>query len=95
MYARISRAKCVPTRTADVKAVIDGLKDRLDDVPGAQHWISLLTADGELVVTSFFADQQACENAAPVNEKRWADAADLFQAAPHVSHGEVLAFVSK
>jgi len=94
MYVRISRAKCEPTRTAEVKAVIDHLKERVDEAPGVQHWISLLTADGELVVASFFLDEQALQNTADINEKRWADAADLLQGPPHVTQGKVLAFVS-
>jgi hypothetical protein len=94
MHVRLSRAKCKPMRTAEVKAVIDRLKDRVDEAPGVQHWISLLTTDGELVVASFFRDKQALENAAHVNEKRWTDAADLFQGPPDVSQGEVLAFIS-
>lgn len=93
-YVRMSRAKCKPTRTAEAKAVIDSLKDRVDEAPGVQHWTSLLTADGELVVASFFLDKQALENSARVNEKRWADAADLLEGPPYVSQGEVLAFVS-
>ena len=94
MYVRMSRAKCNPTRKAEVKAVIDRLKDRVDEAPGVQHWISLLTADGELVVASFFSDRQALQNSAHVNERRWADAADLLEGPPHVTEGEVLAFVS-
>jgi hypothetical protein len=95
MYARVSRGKCKPGRTADVRAVIDLLKDRIHEVPGTQHWISLLTGDGELVVMGFFPDKKACEDTAYVNEKRWADARDLFEAPPTVTQGEVLAFVSK
>jgi hypothetical protein len=94
MYVRMSRAKCKPTRTAEVKVMIDRLKDRVDEAPGVQHWISVLTADGELVVASFFWDKRALEDSAHVNEKRWADAADLLQGPPDISQGEVLAFVS-
>ena len=94
MHVRMSRAKCKPTRLAEVRAVVEGLKHRVDEVPGVQHWITLLTADGELIVASFFADGQALEASAHVNEQRWADAADLLEAPPHVSQAEVLAFVS-
>jgi hypothetical protein len=96
MYARVSRAKCKPGRTAEVKAMIEGLKGRVDEADGVQHWISLLTADGELIVAAFFQDEQALKGARDLNDKRWADAAaaDLIQAGPDISHGEVLAFVS-
>ena len=95
MYVRISRAKCQPGREADVKALMDNLKSRLHEAPGVQHWVSVLTSDGELVVMGFFPDKRTCERTEDVNERRWAQAADMFEGKPIVTRGDVLAFVSE
>ena len=94
MYARISRAKYKPESKEAVKTMIAELKGRLNEAPGVQHWISLLTSDGDLVVASFFLDEQALEDTAHINERRWENARHLLEATPQVVQGEVLAFVS-
>ena len=73
---------------------MEELEKRLHEAPRVQHSITVLTANGELIVMGYFPDKQACQATAHVNEKRWDQAADMFEEPPVVTEGEVLAFVT-
>jgi len=93
MFARMSRARIKPDRKADVEATIARLKTQTKDLPGVEYWITLLSDEGELTVISLYGSEVARHETAPINATRWADARDLFQEAPTIVNGEVLAIV--
>ena len=94
MYVRISRAAYKPEHADAVKDIIGKLEKDFDKIPGMQHWVCVLTGK-ELVVMGYFPDRAACKATEHVNTQRWDAALHLFKEQPHVTEGEVLAFVSK
>ncbi len=66
----------------------------MNNLEGIKHWVTFLTDDGQLTVLAAYDTKANVQKTAHINRARWADAADLFQDAPRVVEGEVLAFVN-
>lgn len=94
MYARLSRAPVKSESRAEMVEKIKHYATETQGLSNVRFWLTLMSADGELIVVSGYDDKAACDQMSHVNKTRWRDVSHLLEKQPTIEEGDVLAFIT-
>jgi quinol monooxygenase YgiN len=82
MYARVTNFQIDPSQVEAVTAAMEGIKPKIQTIPGIKSCLSSWREDGNGVTVAVYEDQEAAEAATESVKEIWASMGQYLTSAP-------------